>query len=107
MDARETTLYSAHPLIRPIIEERSYIKFHLTSIFERQLIEALYRRAFFPMEAVHDSSELFRGIPPTPASVRPRVSTLLVSDKTYTVQDLRVRCYEVTTIGRIILKLKA
>lgn len=108
LDARETALYSVHPLIRHLIEERPEIKFHLETHFERELIEAIYQRAFFPEMPIQDSSSLFSTVIKPPASTDPKVPwSLLVAYKSYSVLDLVVRQYDVTRIGRFIQWLKA
>lgn len=105
MDAMETTLYSVHPLIQPLIEQRPPIKFHLTTIFERQLIEALYQRAFYPKDPDRVSSTLYAGISALPSPTDPKINRILVKDTSYTVRDLLVRRYEVTFIGRLVHRL--
>ena len=106
LNAVETSIYSAHPLIRPYIEERPDIKFHLKTKFERRMIEALYHRAFFPKEHIKDIEHLFDDVNAPPSSPRPRIPRLFVSDSTYTVHDLVVRQYEVTHIGRVVHLLR-
>ncbi len=106
LEAQETALYSVHPLICHLIEEHPEIKFHLNTYFERELIEAIYRRAFFPNAPLQDSSPLFSTVTKPPASPIPE-RPWGVSDATYTVQDLMVRQYQVTRIGRFIQRFKA
>lgn len=107
LDAQET-LYSVHPLIKRLVEEHSEIKFHLKTHFERQLIETLYQRAFFPDVLMQDSGTLFSTVIKPQASSGPQVPwLLLVADKSYSVRDLMVRQYEVTPIGQFIQRLMA
>ena len=106
MDALETSLYSVHPLIKEHIEERPPIKFHLTTRFERQLIEALYQRAFYnPKDHNRDGSALYSGISAVPPPPVCKPKRILVKDTSYTVRDLLIRRYEVTLIGRLVYRL--
>lgn len=105
MDAMETAIYSMHPLIQPLIEQRPPIKFHLTTTFERQLIETLYQRAFYPKDSDRVSSTLYAGLSSVQTPPAPRSSRILVKDTSYTVRDLLVRRYEVTVIGRLVHRL--
>ena len=73
LDAKETTLYSVHPVIDPLIEKQPEIKFHLNTHFERELIEALYQRAFFPEKPIQNLGSLFSKIIVSQASPDPRV----------------------------------
>jgi hypothetical protein len=107
LDAKETSIYSSHPLIRPLIEEHPDIKFHLKTKFERCLIEALYQRAFNSKEPLKKIEYLFEDISVPPAAPRPRASGLLVKDSTYTFDDIVVHQYQVTHIGRIVHLLRA
>ncbi|GEM_PF-1210238 len=106
LDAAETTLYSVHSIFNFLKDERVDIKFHLTSNFERQLIETLYQRAFLSKEKEYQNIELFGESVPNFKIKRPSLPRPLVSDTTYYVQDLLVRQYEVTPAGRIIDLLK-
>jgi len=107
LDARETSLYSIHPLIRPYIENRPEIKFHLATNFERQLIEALYQRAFFPQDPLQDSSALYESFIAPKDRKTQRVASNLLVDSTYFVEDLIVYRYKVTLIGRIVMLLRS
>ena len=107
MDARETSLYSVHPMIRPLIEEHPAIKFDLGTVLEREIIEAIHQRAFAPKEPMPDTSTLFKALSSTPGLEKPLVQRLLVHDSTYSVADLLVRRYEVTLIGKIIQRFRA
>jgi hypothetical protein len=107
MDARETSLYSVNPLISSIIEERPAIKFHLETSFERQIIEGLYQRAFFPGENIADTSIFYNEFISKLNPILPVLPKLFIHDASYKVIDLWVRQYNITPIGRIIQRLMA
>ncbi|NTU74001.1 hypothetical protein HGB07_07650, partial [Candidatus Roizmanbacteria bacterium] len=107
MDARETSLYSVHPLILPLLEDNPPIKFHLETSLERLIIEALYQRAFFPEEQISDTSAFFARVISVSNSKYPVLSKLSISDSSYAVRDLWVRQYDITLIGRILKRLMA
>ncbi|MFH1008829.1 MAG: hypothetical protein V1800_15245 [Candidatus Latescibacterota bacterium] len=107
MDARESSLYSVHPLISSYVEEHPDIKFHLTTTFERELIEALYQHAFFPQKPAGVRSALFSTISVPQNSSPLSVPERLVSHSEYTVLDLLVQQYDITEIGRIVQSLNA
>ena len=107
LDARETSLYSVHPLIAPMIEGYPPIKFHLETLLERQIIEGFYQRAFFPEEPIRDASAFFAGIRTVSNSKHLGLPKLLVKDSSYAVRDLWVRQYDITLIGRIVQRLMA
>lgn len=106
LDAKETSLYSLHPLIKPLVEQHPEIKFHLHTLFERRMIEALYQWAFFRRVPEKSMINLYTKIPAvaTPSTAGPR--GVLVRDRSYRVHDLIVRHYEVTIIGKIIQHLR-
>lgn len=107
LDARETRLYSVHPLLAPLVEEGPEIKFHIRTTFERRLIEALYQWAFYRRAPDPSSKSLYDGIQaaaPLPPPAPP--SAILLRGDPYQVGDLIVRRYEVTPIGRIVQRLK-
>ncbi len=107
MPARETSLYSVHPLLAPMIERDPPIKFHLETLLERQIIEGFYQRAFFPEEPIRDASAFFAGIRTVSNSKHSGLPKLLVKDSSYAVRDLWVRQYDITLIGRIVQRLMA
>ena len=107
MHARETSIFSVHPLIDDLIEKKPPIKFHLETNYERQVIESLYKKAFFPGEKINDRSNSFSHICPLPYLKTSPVTPWGVSDTSYTIQDLKVYQYKVTLIGRIIQRLKS
>jgi len=107
LDAKETRLYSVHPLIRPLIEDSPAIKFDLTTRFERRLIEAVYQLSFFDGSERYEALELYDShFIKTEADI-PRYRSAFVKDESYFVQDLPVRHYTVTTLGRIIDRLRS
>ncbi|MDQ5909940.1 MAG: hypothetical protein QG599_2035 [Pseudomonadota bacterium] len=97
LDAQEAALYSVHPLIRPLIEKYPEIKFHLRTRFERELIESLYQRAFFPNQPVRESDSLFNTVITAQPVTDLELSELPICASTYTVQDLVVRQYKITS----------
>lgn len=107
LDARETKLYSVHPQIRPLVNETPAIKFDLSSRFERRLIEAVYQLSFFGGSnrkvamSLYDS-DLVQTVNDSPV----RHGTSL-KDTSFSIQDLFVRRYSVTTWSRIIDKLRS
>jgi hypothetical protein len=102
LDAKEAALYSVHPLLKTLVEQNPEIKFHLNTLFERQLIETLYQWAFF--HRVPDSSmmKIYEKIPPVTVSAFSIPPGDLVKDRSVKIQDLFIKRYEVTTKGRII-----
>ncbi len=107
LDARETHLYSVHPLIRPALEANPPIKFHLESSFERRLIEALYQWAFHRREPDRNWLSLYSGLRPGPQRALERLQPALIADKSYRVQDVEIRRYEVTDLGLVVQQLKS
>lgn len=102
LDALEYKLYSVHPLIDPLLRDEHdrypEIKFHLRTRFERELIEAIYQRAFFPNEPIQDSSHLFGIVITSPEHIPDtELSGSPIRMTTYTVQDLIVRQYQITS----------
>lgn len=105
LDAREYKLYSVHPLIDSLLRDEydkyPEIKFHLRTRFERELVEAIYQRAFFPNKPIQDSSSLFSTVitQPQPQQHLPDIelSGLPIHATNYKVQDLVVRQYKVTS----------
>jgi len=102
LDAKETSLYSVHPLLKTLVEQNPEIKFHLHTSFERQLIETLYQRAFFHRVPDNTKTKLYEKVPTTTISTAPSPPGDLVKDQSYRIHDLFVRRYKVTTIGTII-----
>jgi len=108
MDAKETRLYSVHPCVQPYIEKYPCIKFKLTTIFERKLIEALYQHAFSPNKPFDDSGsmfDIFDSISTLPTS-KEKPHKMKITDSSYSVDDLFVQKYEVTKLGEIIQQLQ-
>ena len=106
LDAKETSLYSLHPLVKPLVEQHPEIKFHLHTLFERRMIEALYQWAFFHRIPDKGIIDLYAKMPDAATPLTSRPPGMLVSDRSYRVHDLVVRRYEVTIIGRIIQILR-
>ena len=108
MDAKETRLYSVHPYVQPYIEKYPCIKFKLTTIFERKLIEALYQHAFFPNKPFDDSGDMFDmfGSILTVPTSKEKPHKMKITDSSYSVDDLFVQKYEVTRLGEIVQKLQ-
>lgn len=105
LPARETSLYSVHPLIKPWVDDTPHIKFHLDTHQERRLIEALYDRAFSPTSR-HDT--LPPPTVPTAQTIPPRSmapESPLLTRRTYTLDDLQATSYEVTGTGRVVQRL--
>lgn len=63
LSAREYRLYSVHPLLEDKIERRPEIKFHLTSVFERKIIESLYQYAFYKHNSDLDFDSIYDNTP--------------------------------------------
>lgn len=106
LDAKETSLYSVHPMIRPLVEERPSIKFHLETIFERQIIEAIYQWAFYSRVPDESTKNLYNKIPSCKPMKSMKPHGVFVRDRSYKVRDLLVNSYEVTSIGKIVQRLK-
>jgi hypothetical protein len=106
LDARETRLYSVHPLIGPLVDERPEIKFHLRSQSERALIEALYQQAFVGTVRPEAIARLY----PECAAAAPRTTTnvtsALVDDETFVHRDVVVRRYRVTRLGSLVQRIR-
>jgi hypothetical protein len=107
LDARETCLYSVLPILQSLIDEHPAIKFHLDTKFERQLIEALYHRAFFPKDPIRDCMSFFDSVISSSSPATQKVPRVLLKDFQYKVEDLVVLRYEVTHVGRIVQQLKS
>lgn len=106
LDARETALYSVHPMLAALLEHNPQIKFHLSSKLERLLIESVYQWAFYRRPLDLHAADLYSDVAPAPTDAQNATHGVFVRDQSYRVRDLRVQCYEVTALGRIVQRLK-
>jgi len=106
LDAKETSLYSVHPLLKSIVDQNPEIKFHLQTSFELQLIEALYQWAFYQRLPDKNMLSLYDKPPISAAPMALGTPGRLVNDRSYSVHDLFVRRFEITIIGKIIHYIK-
>ena len=107
LDAKETRLYSVHRLIRPLIGgDAPPIKFDLTTCFDRRLIEAVYQRCFCDTSVFKKAMALYDSKLIQTMDNIPHQRSIQVKDDSYLVQDLQVRKYTVTRLGRFIDKLR-
>jgi hypothetical protein len=102
LDARETRVYSVHPLIAPLVDERPDIKFHLRSETERALIEALYQQAFTGKISSEEIARLYPESARTSPPTVQKVASAVVDDETYRHRDLIVRQYRVSYLGALV-----
>jgi len=110
LTARETKLYSVNSQFNQLGSEKPAIKFHLESSFERQVIEALYQKAFYRQSTNDNVKQLYLMIPSNTAPQPTKLSGLSIGDKSFNVKDLYVRRYVISTMGKIInylLELKS
>ena len=106
LDAKETSLYSVHSMLKKLVEQNPEIKFHLHTLFERQLVEALYQWAFYRRVPDKSIMSLYAKIQASTVTATSGPQGTLVRDRSYRVHDLFVRRYEVTIIGRIIQRIR-
>ncbi len=101
LDARETKLYSVHPLLRNAVEERPEIKFHLNTKFERQMIESLYDRIFYSEQPREKLPPMFNDIRIGKTHSPNKLNIKYINNSSYTVGDLLINRYEITIIGQL------
>jgi hypothetical protein len=106
LDAKETNLYSVHLLLKPLIKNNPDIKFHMNTLFERQIIEALYQKAFYNRPPDKSMDHFYNSFPTNAPNLKVDARSNLIKDKSYRVRDLIIKRYEVTIIGRIIQRLR-
>ncbi|NLN61150.1 MAG: hypothetical protein GX147_10770 [Deltaproteobacteria bacterium] len=107
LDAKETSLYSVHPLLKSIVDQNPEIKFHMQTVLELQLIEALYQWAFYQRLPDKNMMSLYDKFPISAVPMALRTPGRLVNDRSYRVHDLFVRRFEITIIGKIIHYIKS
>ncbi|HQP56930.1 MAG TPA: hypothetical protein PLN83_12535 [Syntrophorhabdus sp.] len=107
LDAKETSLYAVHPLLKPFVEQNPEIKFYMQTVFELQLIEAIYQWAFYQRLPDKNMLRLYDKPPISAVPMASGKPGRLVNDRSYRVCDLFVRRFEITIIGKIIHYIKS
>ena len=106
LDARESRLYAVERRLAASLDQRPPIKFHLESRFERELIEAIYQRAFYHAELDAKTAALFDAIYPKPGPRPPSPRPGYWKDDSYQVGDIWVRAYRMTSLARSLQRIE-
>ena len=105
LDARESRIYSLDRRMTNYIEQQPPIKFHLESIFERELIEGIYQWAFNSRKFVSTMGLMFEKLPKQP--ITPQIPPAsLWKDDSYYVRDLWVRNIKLTSLARFLRRIE-
>jgi hypothetical protein len=106
LDARESRLYSLDRRLTDRVDARPSIKFCLETLFERELIEAVYQHAFFHKALDSKSCAVFAPLNRTTAPRPPAPDPAYWKDESYRVCDLWVRVYRLTPLARCLQRIE-